>query len=365
MAAKRTPLMAGNWKMNLNHQEAVVLVQKLAWTLSDKRHDFGRVEVVVLPPFTDLRSVQTLVDGDRLRIKYGAQDVSTEDGGAFTGDISAAMLAKLGCSYVVVGHSERRECFGETDEALSRKVPAALAGGVLPILCCGETEEARDADETDRVLRRQIEAGLSRVPEERLGDVVVAYEPIWAIGTGRTATPDQAQEACAFIRDVLRGRGGPADEVRILYGGSVKPANAAVAAVMNTGRTTGGIDNRCSPIRPPFDDVSGTRSTAIAAIAISTTCRTNGSCSGCGTYWTRIPATIGPRLRPPMLAIVATTAANSRRVSTPPIAGTPQLSSQSSQPPSASAASSPFFASRMITARACTRSDSIAAAATP
>src|SRR4028118_415739 len=141
----RTPLMAGNWKMNLNHQEAVVLVQKLAWTLSDKRHDFGRVEVVVVPPYTDLRSVQTLVDGDRLKIKYGAQDVSAEDGGAFTGDISAAMLAKLGCSYVVVGHSERRGHHAESDETVNAKAHKALAAGMTPIVCVGEGLEVRQS----------------------------------------------------------------------------------------------------------------------------------------------------------------------------------------------------------------------------
>jgi triosephosphate isomerase len=150
-----------------------------------------------------------------------------EDSGAFTGEVSAPMLVELDVEAVVLGHSERRQYFGETDEALARKVPAALAAGLEPMLCVGETEEARDAEQTEAVLERQLQADLAEVVGTKLGEVVIAYEPIWAIGTGRTATPEQAQEACAFIRDVLRERGGPADEVRILYGGSVKPANAA------------------------------------------------------------------------------------------------------------------------------------------
>ena len=204
--------MAGNWKMNLNHQEAVVLVQKLAWTLADKKHDYGQVEVVVVPPFTDLRSVQTLVDGDRLSIRYGAQDVSTHDAGAYTGEISAAMLAKLGCSYVVVGHSERREYHAETDEVVNAKAHKALAAG-------------HDADRVrrrgprgppGRRARRRTRwpRSTARSPgftAEQVAGLVVAYEPVWAIGTGEVATPDDAQEVCAAIRarirEVLRRRG--------------------------------------------------------------------------------------------------------------------------------------------------------------
>ena len=172
LMATRTPLMAGNWKINLNHQEAVVLVQKLAWTLSDKRHDYGKVEVVVVPPFTDLRSVQTLVDGDRLSIKYGAQDVSTHDGGAYTGEISAAMLAKLGCSYVVVGHSERREHHAETDELVNAKAHKALAAGMTPIVCVGEGLEVRQAGEQVAYTLAQVDgslAGLHRRAGRRPG----------------------------------------------------------------------------------------------------------------------------------------------------------------------------------------------------
>jgi triosephosphate isomerase (TIM) len=223
----RVPLMAGNWKMNVNHQEAVVLVQKLAWTLSDKRHDFGRVEVVVLPPFTDLRSVQTLVDGDRLKIKHGAQDVSTED--AFTGDISAAMLAKLGCSYVVVGHSERREHHAESDATVNAKAKKTIGAGMTPIVCVGEGLEVRTAGQHVEHTLEQIDGSLAGLDAPQVAGLVVAYEPVWAIGTGEVATPDDAQEVCSAIRgrvsEVWGAEAGAA--VRILYGGSVKANNVA------------------------------------------------------------------------------------------------------------------------------------------
>jgi triosephosphate isomerase (TIM) len=223
----RTPLMAGNWKMNLNHQEAVVLVQKLAWTLADKKHDYGRVEVVVVPPFTDIRSVQTLVDGDRLSVRYGAQDVSTHDAGAYTGEISAGMLAKLGCSYVVVGHSERREYHAETDEVVNAKAHQALAAGMTPIVCVGEGLEVRQAGEHVPHTMAQVEGSLAGFTPEQVAGLVIAYEPVWAIGTGEVATPDDAQEVCAAIRSQVREAYGDAaaDGVRILYGGSVKAAN--------------------------------------------------------------------------------------------------------------------------------------------
>jgi triosephosphate isomerase len=229
VAETRTPLMAGNWKSNLNHQEAVVLVQKLAWTLDDKKHDYSRVEVVVLPPYTDIRSVQTLVDGDRLPIRYGAQDVSEHDGGAYTGEISAAMLAKLGCSYVVVGHSERREHHGETDELVNTKAHKALAAGMTPIVCVGEGLEVRQAGEHVAHTIHQVEGSLAGFTAEQVAGLVVAYEPVWAIGTGEVATPDDAQEVCAAIREHCRASHGDAaaDGVRILYGGSVKAANVA------------------------------------------------------------------------------------------------------------------------------------------
>jgi triosephosphate isomerase len=229
MGNDRTPLMAGNWKMNLNHQEAVVLVQKLAWTLSDKRHDYAKAEVVVLPPFTDIRSVQTLVDGDRLSIGYGAQDVSTHESGAYTGEVSAPMLAKLGCSYVVVGHSERRQYHGETDALVAEKARAALGAGITPIVCVGESLEVRQAGEHVAHCTAQVIGSLAGLTDEQIAGSVIAYEPVWAIGTGEVATPEDAQEVCAEIRACLRARHGDAvaDSVRILYGGSVKSGNVA------------------------------------------------------------------------------------------------------------------------------------------
>ena len=225
----RTPLMAGNWKMNLTHPEAVALVQKLAWVLADKKHDFTKTEVVVVPPFTDLRSVQTLVDGDRLAIRYGAQDVSVHESGAYTGEISAAMLAKLGCSYVVVGHSERREYHGETDATVNAKVKAAFRHGIVPILCVGETLDIRREAGQVAHTTGQLRAALDGVSTDQAKTIVIAYEPVWAIGTGEVATPDDAQEVCAAIRGRLRETAGDeaADGCRILYGGSVKAANIA------------------------------------------------------------------------------------------------------------------------------------------
>jgi triosephosphate isomerase (TIM) len=225
----RVPLMAGNWKMNLNHQEAVVLVQKLAWTLSDKKHDFARVEVAVLPPFTDIRSVQTLVDGDRLKIKYGSQDVSQHDSGAYTGEISAGMLAKLGCSYVVVGHSERRQYHDESDELVNAKAKKAIAAGMTPIVCVGEGLEVRKEGRHVAYTLEQLEGSLAGLTAEQVAELVIAYEPVWAIGTGEVATPDDAQEVCAAIRESLAKTftDEAAARVRILYGGSVKAANVA------------------------------------------------------------------------------------------------------------------------------------------
>ena len=225
----RTPLMAGNWKMNLNHQEAVVLVQKLAWTLSDKKHDYRKVEVVVLTPYTDLRSVQTLVDGDRLEIKYGAQDVSTRDDGAYTGDISSSMLAKLGCSYVVVGHSERREHHAESDETVNAKAKKTIAAKMTPIVCVGEGLEVRKEGRHVEHTLAQVDGSLAGLSAEQVANLVIAYETVWAIGTGEVATPDDAQEVCAAIRgrvsEAFSDETGAA--VRILYGGSVKAANVA------------------------------------------------------------------------------------------------------------------------------------------
>jgi triosephosphate isomerase (TIM) len=226
----RRPIMAGNWKMNLNHLEAILLVQKLAASLSEKQ--LTEVEVVVLPPFTDLRSVQTAIDGDKVHMAYGAQDLSPYKGGAYTGDISGAMLAKLGCSYVVVGHSERREYHDEDDALVNAKVKAAIANDLTPILCVGEGLEIREADGQVAHCTSQIDAALDGLKAEQVAKIVIAYEPVWAIGTGKTATPDDAQEVCGAIRARLTERYG-ADTgaaVRIQYGGSVKAAN--IAAIM-------------------------------------------------------------------------------------------------------------------------------------
>jgi triosephosphate isomerase len=227
--ASRTPLMAGNWKCNVTHPEAVALVQKLAWILADKKHDFARTEVVVVPPFTDLRSVQTLVDGDRLAIGYGAQDVSEHDGGAYTGEISAAMLAKLGCSYVVVGHSERREYHHETDAVVNAKARQAVSAGMTSIVCVGEGLDVRKAGEQVPYTLAQVDGSLAGFTPAEIASLVIAYEPVWAIGTGEVATPDDAQEVCAAIRERLRETAGDeaADGCRILYGGSVKAGNIA------------------------------------------------------------------------------------------------------------------------------------------
>ncbi|WP_240644217.1 triose-phosphate isomerase [Antribacter gilvus] len=221
--------MAGNWKMNLDHHEAIQTVQKLAWTLKDGKHDYAAVEVAVLPPFTDLRSVQTLVDADKLEIVYGAQDVSKHESGAYTGEISAAMLAKLGVTYVAVGHSERREYHGESDALVNEKVRAAFAHGLVPILCVGEGLDVRKAGDQVSYTLAQVEAALADVTAEQAVTIVIAYEPVWAIGTGEVATPEDAQEVCGAIRGKLAELydENAAAAVRVLYGGSVKSGNVA------------------------------------------------------------------------------------------------------------------------------------------
>ena len=225
----RTPLMAGNWKMNLDHHQATHTLQKLAWTLKDAKHDFSAVEVAVLPPFTDLRSVQTLVDADKLEIRYGAQDVSPHDSGAYTGDISPLFLTKLGATYVVVGHSERRQYHHEDDATVNAKTRSALAAGLVPIVCVGEPLEVREAgDHVDHTLA-QLEGALAGLTAEQVAGLVVAYEPVWAIGTGKTASAEDAQELCAAIRVKVAELydQATADAVRVLYGGSVKSSNVA------------------------------------------------------------------------------------------------------------------------------------------
>ena len=225
----RKPLISGNWKMQHNHFEALQLVQKLSYLITQEDHD--AVDVSVHPPFTDLRTVQTyfMSEKEPIRIALGAQNCHWEAQGAFTGEIAPGMLAKLDVTYVIAGHSERRELFHETDEDVRRKVAAILKAGMTPILCCGETLAEREADTTDTKVRGQVEAGLEGLTADQVGGLVIAYEPIWAIGTGVTATSEDAQTVCALARTVVRERFGDAaaDAVRIQYGGSVKPTNAA------------------------------------------------------------------------------------------------------------------------------------------
>ncbi len=223
----RQPLIAGNWKMNLNHLEAIALVQKLAFALPEKY--FAKVEVAVLVPFTALRSVQALIEGDKLLIRYGAQDLSPKDSGPYTGDMAGPMLAKLDCRYVIVGHSERREHHGEDDAIVGAKVRAALRNGLVPILCVGEGLEVREDGGHLAHCTAQLRAALKGLSAEQACTIVVAYEPIWAIGTGRVATPADAQQVCGELRAALVDKYGAAvaDEIRVLYGGSVKSSNVA------------------------------------------------------------------------------------------------------------------------------------------
>lgn len=225
----RRPLIAGNWKMNMDHMQAIALVQKLAWTLDDADHDFQRVQVSVLPPFTDLRGVQTLVVGDKLSLDYGAQDLSPQESGAYTGDVSGTFLKKLGCSQVLIGHSERREIHHEDDAAVRSKIHAALRHGLAPVLCVGEGLKVREAGEHVQHTLAQLQAALQDFTAEDLGDLVIAYEPVWAIGTGRVAGPEDAQEMSAAIRTKLTELHSAefAESIRIIYGGSVKSSNVA------------------------------------------------------------------------------------------------------------------------------------------
>ena len=238
-APGRRPLMAGNWKMNLNHFEAIKLVQTLAFSLTEQQ--LSEVEVVVLPPFVDLRSVQTLIDGDKLLIGYGAQDLSPYPNGAYTGDISGSMLAKLGCQYVVVGHSERRAYHHEDDALVNAKVKAALTNEMVPILCVGEGLEVRESGEQVAHTVGQLDAALDGLKPDQAEKVLVAYEPIWAIGTGKTATPENAQEVIGALRGRLAERysGESAERIRLLYGGSVKSGN--IAGIMAQPDIDGGL----------------------------------------------------------------------------------------------------------------------------
>ncbi len=217
--------MAGNWKMNLNHLEAIAVAQKLVYSLNDA--DYDAVDVAIIPPFTDIRSIQTLIDGDRLRLTYGAQDLSPEASGAFTGDISGSMLHKLGCTYVLVGHSERRAIHEESDALVNRKMKAALAHEMVPIMCVGEELSVRESGAHVSHVIRQIRAGVESLTKPDLKKIVIAYEPVWAIGTGKVATPEDAQEVCAAIREEIENLASAqiAQAMRILYGGSVKSSN--------------------------------------------------------------------------------------------------------------------------------------------
>ncbi|MDI9956608.1 MULTISPECIES: triose-phosphate isomerase [unclassified Rhodococcus (in: high G+C Gram-positive bacteria)] len=223
----RKPLIAGNWKMNLNHLEAIALVQKIAFSLPAKY--FDKVDVTVIPPFTDIRSVQTLIEGDKLLLTYGAQDVSAQDSGAFTGEISGSMLAKLGCTFVVVGHSERRTLHGETNETVLAKTKAALKNGLTPIVCIGEGLEIREAGEHVAYNVDQLKGSLAGLSAEEISKIVIAYEPVWAIGTGRVASAADAQEVCAAVRatvaELADADAEVAAGVRVLYGGSVSSKN--------------------------------------------------------------------------------------------------------------------------------------------
>ena len=223
----RIPLIAGNWKMNLDHQQAIALVQKLSWTLRDAAHDYKNCEVVVFPPFTDIRSVQTLMDADKIELGLGAQDLSKFDSGAYTGEVSGAFLKKLEVKYVLIGHSERRQYHGENDETVQAKTASAFRHGIVPVICVGETLEELETEGQSAVPVRQTLAALAG--HEKMGDFVIAYEPVWAIGTGKVATPEEAAAVCGKIREAIAAEHGPeiADATRILYGGSVKANNVA------------------------------------------------------------------------------------------------------------------------------------------
>ncbi|MBN9643437.1 triose-phosphate isomerase [Corynebacterium mendelii] len=223
----RTPFIAGNWKMNLNHLEAISCVQKLAFALPQDYYD--KVDVAVIVPFTDIRSVQTLVEGDKLKVTYGAQDISQHESGAYTGEVAGGMLAKLGCTWVVVGHSERRDYHNESDELVAAKAKATLHNGMKPIVCVGEPLEIREAGTHVDHVTAQVKASLAGLDNKDLENTVIAYEPIWAIGTGKVASAADAQEVCHAIRETIREIAGDsiADGMRILYGGSVKADSVA------------------------------------------------------------------------------------------------------------------------------------------
>ena len=236
----RKPLIAGNWKMNLNHLEAISVVQKLAFALPKDYYD--KVDVAVIPPFTDIRSVQTLVDGDKLRVTYGAQDISTHDSGAYTGEIAPSMLSKLGCSWVIVGQSERRDYHSETNEIVAAKAKKAFDAGMTPIVCVGESLDVREAGEHVSFVVDQVKESLAGLSKDEIAKSVIAYEPIWAIGTGKTASASDAQEVCHAIRGALAELTDEetASSIRVLYGGSMKTGN--VSELIAEQDIDGGLD---------------------------------------------------------------------------------------------------------------------------
>jgi triosephosphate isomerase (TIM) len=262
-AAARKPLIAGNWKMHCNHLEALALTQKLAFML--RPADFAAADIALLPPFTALRSVQTLVDADKLQVRYGAQDVSPHEDGAYTGEVSARMLAKLGCEYVLAGHSERRRYHAETDGLVSQKVASALRQGLTPVLCVGEPLPVRQAGDHLEYTLRQLDGSLAGLARRQLASMVIAYEPVWAIGTGEVATPADAQQVCGAIRDRLSGHdgGGAAAQVRILYGGSVKAGN--MPAIMAQPDIDGALVGGASLDAAEFVAICRYRDIAVAA----------------------------------------------------------------------------------------------------
>jgi len=252
--AQRVPFIAGNWKMNLDHLQSIAFVQKLAWSLKDAQHDFGSAEVAVFPPFTDLRSVQTLISADKLELAFGAQDLSAHDSGAYTGEISGAFLKALDCSYVIIGHSERRTMHNETDEVVAAKVDAALRHGLVPVICVGETADDLELHGASAVPVAQLRTALVGITGAV--DIVVAYEPVWAIGSGQAATPDQAEQVAAKLRETLAELLGDdvASATRILYGGSVKAAN--IAAFMREPNVDGALVGGASLDLDEFASIS-------------------------------------------------------------------------------------------------------------
>ena len=253
--SNRKPLMAGNWKMNLDWKQGLALVEELGEQLASV--DTSKVETVVLPPFVDIRTVQTAVEAGKLPIAYGAQDISAHESGAYTGEVSGAMLSALGCTYAAVGHSERRQYHGETEQVTNAKVKAAFAAGLVPILCVDEPLEERKAGKHVEYTLAQLEGGIEGISAEQAAKIVIAYEPVWAIGTGEVATPDDAQEVCAAIREALRAMHGDAvaDAVRVLYGGSVKSSN--VGELMQRADVDGALVGGASLKAEEFAKIAG------------------------------------------------------------------------------------------------------------